>query len=59
MYFKFLTPFLLQRLILQPTSIASKVLCLTEVVTEDELKDDEDYEDILEDMKTECGKFGK
>ncbi|KAL8123819.1 splicing factor U2af large subunit B-like isoform X2 [Apium graveolens] len=52
----------LQRLMLQqppaPIGIASKVLCLTQVVTEDELKDDEDYEDILADMKTECGKFG-
>lgn len=51
-----------QRLMLQqppaPIGIASKVLCLTQVVTEDELKDDEDYEDILADMKTECGKFG-
>ncbi|XP_023771626.2 splicing factor U2af large subunit B-like [Lactuca sativa] len=37
---------------------ATKVLCLTQVVTEDELKDDEDYQDILEDMKIECGKFG-
>lgn len=45
---------------LQPTSVAaSKVLCLTQVVTEDELRDDEDFEDILEDMRTECGKFGK
>lgn len=45
---------------LQPTSgAASKVLCLTQVVTEDELRDDEDYEDILEDMRTECEKFGK
>lgn len=37
---------------------ATKVVCLTEVVTLDELKDDNDYEDILEDMRTECGKFG-
>ncbi|KAF5738171.1 splicing factor U2af large subunit B isoform X2 [Tripterygium wilfordii] len=49
----------LQRLILQPTSIiASKVVCLTQVVSEDELKDDEEYEDILEDMRQEGGKFG-
>ncbi|KAK1357553.1 Splicing factor U2af large subunit [Heracleum sosnowskyi] len=52
----------LQRLMLQqppqPIGIASKVLCLTQVVTEDELKDDDDYDDILADMKTECGKFG-
>ncbi|XP_017218265.1 splicing factor U2af large subunit B isoform X2 [Daucus carota subsp. sativus] len=50
----------LQRLMLQPTSgAASKVLCLTQVVSEDELRDDEDYEDILEDMRTECEKFGE
>lgn len=41
-----------------PIGNTSKILCLTQVVTEDELKDDEDYEDILADMKTECGKFG-
>ncbi|CAI9777734.1 unnamed protein product [Fraxinus pennsylvanica] len=49
----------LQRFILQqPGAPATKVLCLTEVVNPDELRDDEDYEDILEDMRTECGKFG-
>ncbi|KAI8017079.1 Splicing factor U2af large subunit B [Camellia lanceoleosa] len=50
----------LQRLMLQPppAALATKVLCLTQAVSVDELKDDEDYEDILEDMKTECGKFG-
>ncbi|GKC21786.1 hypothetical protein Tco_1023936 [Tanacetum coccineum] len=30
-----------------------------QVVTEEELINDEDYEDIMEDMKIECGKFGK
>ena len=44
---------------LQPASVGTKVLCLTQVVNEDELKDDEDYEDIVEDMRLECGKFGK
>ncbi|XP_057801980.1 splicing factor U2af large subunit A-like isoform X1 [Salvia miltiorrhiza] len=49
----------LQRLMLAPTiAPATKVVCLTNVVTPDELKDDDDYEDILEDMRTECGKFG-
>lgn len=41
-----------------PISIASKVLCLTQVVTEDKVKGDGDYEDILANMKTECGNFG-
>ncbi|EPS64699.1 hypothetical protein M569_10077, partial [Genlisea aurea] len=48
----------LQRLMLQPTVAATKVVCLTQVVNPDELHDDDDYEDILEDMRTECGKFG-
>lgn len=38
---------------------ATKVVCLTQIVNPDELKDDDDYEDIVEDMRTECGKFGK
>ncbi|CDP12447.1 unnamed protein product [Coffea canephora] len=48
----------LQKLMLQPGTAATKVLCLTQVVTADELRDDEDYADILEDMRLECGKFG-
>ncbi|KAI3777285.1 hypothetical protein L1987_47084 [Smallanthus sonchifolius] len=51
----------LQRMMLQPGAIGTpptKVLSLTQVVTEEELINDEDYEDILEDMKVECGKFG-
>ncbi|CAI9293782.1 unnamed protein product [Lactuca saligna] len=48
----------LQRMMLQPPpstgTTATKVLCLAQVVTEDELKYDEDYQDILEDMKKEC-----
>ncbi|KAM7264976.1 hypothetical protein ACFE04_002659 [Oxalis oulophora] len=48
----------IQRLMLQPATIPTKVVCLTQVVTVDELKDDEEYEDILEDMRQEAGKFG-
>uniref|UniRef100_A0A5B7BQ83 Splicing factor U2af large subunit n=1 Tax=Davidia involucrata TaxID=16924 RepID=A0A5B7BQ83_DAVIN len=48
----------LQRFMLQPAALATKVLCLTQVVSVDELREDEDYEDILEDMRLECGKFG-
>ncbi|KZV25368.1 hypothetical protein F511_07252 [Dorcoceras hygrometricum] len=48
----------LQKLMLQPSVLATKVVCLTEVVNAEELNDDDDYEDILEDMKIECGKFG-
>ncbi|KAJ0251112.1 Splicing factor U2af large subunit A [Hirschfeldia incana] len=41
----------------QPGPAATTVVCLTQVVTEDELKDDEEYEDIMEDMRQEGGKF--
>lgn len=44
---------------LQPGALATKVLCLTQVISVDELKDDDDYQDILEDMRIECGKFGE
>ncbi|CAI0420113.1 unnamed protein product [Linum tenue] len=46
----------LQRLMLQPP--ATKVVCLTQVVTVDELRDDDEYEEIMEDMRTESSKFG-
>jgi len=36
----------------------TKVVALTEVVTPRQLEDTEEYEEILEDMKTECGKYG-
>ncbi|TKR75716.1 hypothetical protein L596_016969 [Steinernema carpocapsae] len=36
----------------------TEVLCLMNMVTEDDLKDDEEYEDILEDIKEECSKYG-
>jgi len=36
----------------------SEVLCLMNMVTPDELKDDEEYEDILDDIKEECSKYG-
>lgn len=38
----------------QPTEI----LCLMNMVTPEELVDDEEYEDILEDVKEECSKYG-
>lgn len=40
------------------TENPTKVICLTEVVSADELRDDEVYEEILEDMREEGGKFG-
>ncbi|KAF1899044.1 hypothetical protein Lal_00019165 [Lupinus albus] len=48
----------LQKLMFQPTLVATKVVCLTQAVSPDELKEDEDYEEIIEDMRQECSKFG-
>ena len=36
-----------------------KVVCLTQAVSADELKDDEEYEDILEAMREEGQRHGK
>jgi len=38
----------------QPT----EVLCLLNMVTPDELQDEEEYEDIVEDIREECSKYG-
>lgn len=35
-----------------------QVLCLLNMVTPEELKDEEEYEDILEDIREECNKYG-
>lgn len=43
---------------LQPGPPSTKIVCLTQMVDEEELKDDENYADLLEDIKMECGKFG-
>jgi len=36
----------------------TEVLCLMNMVTEDELQRDDEYEDILEDVREECIKYG-
>ncbi|KAL7670596.1 hypothetical protein ACOME3_005532 [Neoechinorhynchus agilis] len=38
--------------------VPTEVLCLLNMVTEDELKDDEEYEDITDDVRNECSKYG-
>ncbi|CAF2040325.1 unnamed protein product [Brassica napus] len=48
----------LQRLMLQPGGTPTKIVCLTQVVTANVLGDDKEYEDIMEDMRLEGGKFG-
>merc|ERR1719431_636498 len=37
---------------------ATEVLSLMNMVTPDELKDDEEYEDIVDDIREECGRYG-
>jgi len=37
---------------------ATEVLCLLNLVTKEELRDDEEYDDIVDDIKTECNKYG-
>lgn len=44
---------------LQPGGTPTKIVCLTQVVTADDLRDDEEYADIMEDMRQEGGKFGE
>ena len=39
-------------------AIPTRVLQMLNMVTPEELVDDDEYEDILEDIKEECGKFG-
>lgn len=46
----------LQRL--QNSGIPTEVLCLLNMVMPEELVDDEDYEEILEDIREECCKYG-
>ncbi|KAH0468257.1 hypothetical protein IEQ34_003290 [Dendrobium chrysotoxum] len=48
----------IERLVLQVGSLPTKIVCLTQVVSADDLKDDEEYEEILDDMKGEGGKYG-
>ena len=38
---------------------ATEVLCLLNMVTEEELIDDDEYEEILEDVREECNKYGQ
>ncbi|XP_039595269.1 splicing factor U2AF 65 kDa subunit-like [Polypterus senegalus] len=43
---------------LQNTGMPTEVLCLLNMVMAEELVDDEEYEEILEDIREECGKYG-
>jgi len=39
--------------------LPTEVLCLLNMVMPDELTDEEEYEDILEDIREECAKYGE
>lgn len=39
--------------------VATNILCLMNMITADELTDDEDYDDLFDDIRTECSKYGK
>merc|ERR1712154_515230 len=36
----------------------SNVILLSDMVTADDLKDDEEYQEIVDDIREECSKFG-
>ena len=38
---------------------ATTVLCLMNMVTPEELEDDEEFEGIMEDVRDECTKYGQ
>ncbi|XP_057517690.1 splicing factor U2af large subunit A-like isoform X2 [Amaranthus tricolor] len=46
------------QMMFQPGALPTNVVCLTEVVTADDLRDDEEYQDIMVDMQEEAEKFG-
>jgi hypothetical protein len=49
-----------QRLVYEVgAALPTKVVCLTHVISPDDLRDDEEYRDILEDMTMEARKYGK
>jgi len=39
--------------------LPTEVLCLMNMVAPEELLDDEEYEEIVEDVKDECSKYGQ
>lgn len=49
----------MQKLVYQAGSLPTKVICLSQVLALDELRNDDEYEYTMEDMKVEGGKYGK
>lgn len=42
-----------------PKGPTTRILVMSDMVQEEELKDDEEYADILGDIRTECARFGE
>lgn len=42
----------------QAGTLPTEVLCLMNMVVPEDLEDEEEYDDIVEDVKEECGKYG-
>lgn len=42
-----------------PAGVPSRVIVLLNMLTPEELEDDEEYSDIVDDIKTECERFGQ
>lgn len=43
---------------LASAGVPTEVLCLLNMVTPEELEDEEEYDDIVDDVREECGKYG-
>ncbi|XP_052474683.1 splicing factor U2AF 65 kDa subunit isoform X3 [Carassius gibelio] len=52
-------PGLINNSMTQMGGIPTEVLCLMNMVAPEELLDDEEYEEIVEDVKEECSKYGQ
>ncbi|KAL3681945.1 hypothetical protein R1sor_024901 [Riccia sorocarpa] len=53
-----MVPGMLSGLGVMASEVPTRVVCLSQVVSPEELKEDNEYEEILEDMREECGKYG-
>jgi len=53
------TPFMMPGVQMQSNVEATRILVLLNMVTKDELIDNDEYSDIVDDIREECSKFGK
>ncbi|KAJ8389435.1 hypothetical protein AAFF_G00119730 [Aldrovandia affinis] len=52
-------PGLMNSSVIQMGGLPTEVLCLMNMVAPEELLDDEEYEEIVEDVRDECSKYGQ